>query len=171
MIRHARLRPPVPIGSLSKEVSLSAWLRPLIAAVGRAPLLPPRFLPARLATVALSTVAMAAHPKEGATARGTTEPRAEGSFGYGQHRLDFRICHNTPDAEMIGQMTCACGADDVALFPRPEFKKGRFQMIDDMCRVARDGKDEKTAPTEAIGSMLDGGREGNMKTLVDRASI
>ena len=27
-------------------------------------------------------------------------------------------------------MICACGADDVALL-RPEFKKRRFQMIDD----------------------------------------
>ena len=129
MIRHPGLGLPVPIGSLSKQVSPPTWLRPLIAAVDRAALLLPRFLPARLATVALSTVAMAAHPKEGATARGTTQPWAEGSSRYGRHPLDFRICHKTPDAEMIGQMTCACGADDVALFPRPEFKERRFQMI------------------------------------------
>jgi hypothetical protein len=32
--------------------------------------------------------------------------------------------------------------------------------------VARDGKDEKTAPTEAIGSILAGDREGKMETLV-----
>jgi hypothetical protein len=31
--------------------------------------------------------------------------------------------------------------------------------------VARDGKDEKTAPTEAMGSILAGGREGEMEIL------
>ena len=33
--------------------------------------------------------------------------------------------------------------------------------------VAREGKDEKTAPTEAVGCMLAGGREGKMEILVD----
>jgi len=31
--------------------------------------------------------------------------------------------------------------------------------------VARGGKDEKTVPTEATGSMLAGGREGKMEIL------
>jgi hypothetical protein len=33
-------------------------------------------------------------------------------------------------------------------------------------RVARDGKDEKTAPTEAVGCILTAGREGKMGILV-----
>ena len=32
--------------------------------------------------------------------------------------------------------------------------------------VARDGKDEKTAPTEAVGCILTDGREGKMGILV-----
>ena len=105
MIRHASFGLPLAMGSLTTLVSPSAWLGTLIAAVGRTPLVLPSFLPACSAAVALSTVTMAAHPKEGATAGGTTEPWAEGSFRYGRHRLDSAICHNTPDAAMMGQMT------------------------------------------------------------------
>ena len=80
---------PAPIGSLAKAVSLFAWLRALIAAVGRTPLLPPSVRAAGLAAVALSTVAMAAHPKKRATAGGTTKTRSERSFRRGRlHRLD-----------------------------------------------------------------------------------
>ena len=32
--------------------------------------------------------------------------------------------------------------------------------------VVRDGKDEKTVPTEAVGCILPGGREGKMEILV-----
>ena len=35
--------------------------------------------------------------------------------------------------------------------------------------VARDGTDEETAPTEASGSILVGGREGKMEIFVDTA--
>src|SRR5713226_5108271 len=102
LIRHAGARMPLAIGLLPKEVSLFTQLRALIAVVGRTPLLPPTFRSAGLAAIALTTVAMAAHEKEGATARATTKARSERSFRRGRFRpLDFAphliTIHQTAD--------------------------------------------------------------------------
>lgn len=119
---------PAPIGWLAKAVSLFARLRALIAAVGRTPLLPPSFRSAGLAVVALSPIAMVAHPREPATAGGTTKTRSERRFQWGSlHRLDsaphvitiHRIADDRTD-------NCACGADDVVGFLSARVREKRF---------------------------------------------
>ena len=133
LIRHAAATVPLAIRSLAKEVSLFAWLRALIAAVGRTPLLPPSFRSAGLAAIALTPVATAAHEKESVTAGATTEARPERSFRRGRfRRLDFAL-HLITIHRIADDRTddCAFGADDVALLRR-EFRKRRFQMIDDI---------------------------------------
>jgi hypothetical protein len=114
MIRQARSGMPLAIGSLTMPVGPSAWLRALIPAVGRTPLLPPSLQPAALAAVPLPTVAMAAHPRQGTTAAGTTAARSERNFrGSRLHRLDLarhlitihRIADDqTDDWRLLAQM-------------------------------------------------------------------
>jgi len=81
MIRHAGLGLAPPVGALAMPVGLSARLRLLIAVIGRTPLLPPRFLPAWLATVALTAITIAANPKQGAAAGASTLPGTKRNLG------------------------------------------------------------------------------------------
>jgi hypothetical protein len=49
------------------------------------------------------------------------------------------------------------------VFPCPEEPRPALSWA---AKVVRDGKNEKTVPTEAIGCTLVGGREGKMEILV-----
>ena len=107
---------PLAIGSLAKEVSLFARLRPLVASVGRTPLPPPSFRAAGLPAVALPTVAMPAHEKENSAAGAAAKARSERRFRRPQlHRLDS-VPHLITIHRIADDRTddCACGADDVA---------------------------------------------------------
>jgi hypothetical protein len=88
MIRHASLGVPLAIGLLTTPVCPSAYFRTLITAVGCTPLLQTSFLVACLTAVALATVAIAAHPKQGAAVGSTTESWAEANFGHGRHHFN-----------------------------------------------------------------------------------
>ena len=127
LIRHARVRASVPVGSLTQEVSLFSLLRVLMTTICRTPLASASFRSAGLAAVTLTPVAVVAHIKERATAGPTTEAWSERCL---RHR---RINHldSAPHLTTIHRIDddrtdeCACGADDVAgpLIPAEVQKK------------------------------------------------
>ena len=91
LIRHAEATVPLAICPLPMAVIQSAWLRALIAVVGRTSLLAPSYCSAGFAAVTLAMVAMAADEKERATAGATTKAWSERSFRRVPFRcLDFR---------------------------------------------------------------------------------
>jgi len=92
MIRHAGPSPSQSIDVLKHQVRQSACFRPLVAAPGRAELLLPGFVSARLTAVALPTVAMPADGEDCPT--GTTVARAEDNIG---HNFPLSPITLTPD--------------------------------------------------------------------------
>ncbi len=74
MIRHGGPGLPLSIGTLAMPVSVFACLRLLIASVCRPQLLPPGYLTAWLAAVALTAITMAAHPEQSAATGTATLP-------------------------------------------------------------------------------------------------
>ena len=87
-IRHASRRGvATPILALAVAMVLAPIQTQtlLVAAVGQAVLLPPRFEPTPRAAVLLSTVTLAADPEDPATAAGTTKALMEDNFGAGRH--------------------------------------------------------------------------------------
>lgn len=77
---------PLSIESLPVAVVKPAFGALLVTAIGLTPLLPPGLLPAPLATVSVTAVAMAADEKEGAALAGSTQPLDKYEFASIGHR-------------------------------------------------------------------------------------
>jgi hypothetical protein len=110
---------------LANPVGSSASFGPLVPEIGCTSLLPSGCLATRWTAIALASVAMATDAEDGGT--GTTAARSENHLGHD----DFLSWHHTTPED---RMMCAGGADDdeLPLVIRQEFRKLRFQMIDDI---------------------------------------
>lgn len=99
LIRHAGLGPPPqPIATLAYPMCQSACFRTLIAAPGRTELLPPGFLSAHWAAIALPTVAMATDAEVDPT--GTTVARSENNFGHDYSSSPITLHQMIDDARL-----------------------------------------------------------------------
>ena len=99
----------LPVGPLATPVSLTSAVAPLITPVGLASVLTPNTIEASGTTIPLPTVTTDADRKDCAALGRTANPTASEDF------ILHRPAHSgiMPD-RMIGRMTRAFGADDVA---------------------------------------------------------
>jgi hypothetical protein len=98
MIRHAGLGQPQSVGTLAHSVHSSASVRPLIAAIGRTELFLPNFPAARLAAIALSTVAMDTDAEGGPA--GTTVAHSENDLGHDYPSSPITLHQMTDDVRL-----------------------------------------------------------------------
>jgi hypothetical protein len=111
MIRHAS--PAKPVGALAQSMGESASLSLLVPTVGGVSLLAARSLSAGGAAVALSTVTLAADPKETAATSSATKSHSENDFGHG---VPLRMTDDVTLHE--SRMRCApAGQMMIFLFP------------------------------------------------------
>ena len=126
-MRHAGLAVAAAVRSLSASMSNLACFCGLVTAACRPQLLLPPSLPADFAAIPLSAVA-GVTDREKSVASGIAAPLQAEAI------LAFITCHRPPqyDIRMIGRMTRAFGADDVAgaFYAGQKLKKLRFLMTD-----------------------------------------
>jgi hypothetical protein len=119
LIRHARPTLPFAVAALANEVSTPARFGLLVSTVGGAPLLPPSLCAALRSAIPLTAITAAAHKEQRATARATTEPRAQRRFGDCLRNLRGQLI-NIPRSADDWTDDRAFGADDVAPAKRSE---------------------------------------------------
>jgi hypothetical protein len=127
MIRHAS--PAQPIDALAQTMIEPPSLSLLVPAVGGLSLLAARSLSASGAAVALSSVTLAANPKE--TAATSCATKSHSKNGFGRH-VSLRMAHDVTVHESM--MRCAPAAQMLILFSTfsgEKFRKIQIQMIDD----------------------------------------
>ena len=134
LICHGRPARPLPIAPLAAAVRLSAFLTLLIAAVGLVPLSAPGRGSTRWPAIALATVAADADSEYRPALRVATYSQPKNSIPVNARMGHSEIMpsarpevksHRQRRGLMIGPMTRAFGADDVA-GPRPRVQKTTF---------------------------------------------
>jgi hypothetical protein len=87
LIRHARRRVTLPVGTLPVAMIEPAFRTPLVAAVGGTVLLAPGFATASRAAIALSAIAVRANPEHRLASLAATKSRSENHFCMNRHLL------------------------------------------------------------------------------------
>ena len=134
-MRHARLTPPLPIGTLAPAVILLAYRRGLVSATRCPHLLVSHSRPATNAAIALAAITARTDGKKRVACWVEASPHAK-AFD------SLTCCHhlNRISQQMIGQMTAppARMMSSLGL----TLRKRRFQMIDDTVGPAATRKAE-----------------------------
>ena len=117
-MRHIPWELTVAIGFLATTMRMPTDIGRLVAAARRQQLLSPHPLPAWVAAIALPAVTVRTDRKESIAARVTASAHPKAFAGRISGSRFRHLSITILEKRMIGQMTCAFGADDVARLRR-----------------------------------------------------